>query len=259
VKVSLISAPTINEARSAEELDRERRERIPLAPLCLASVLENEGIGAEVVDLDRLFLAWLEGGGRVRDGCDFSESVAATLAESGARLFGFGSICSSYTLTLRIATELKRLRPDARIILGGPQATAAAEETLAVFPAVDVVVRGEGELVLPALVRALAADEDLHSLGGVVFRGPSGIVRTQDSPLLTDLDSLPTPAYGALPYVRDYGFLPVEAGRGCPFSCTFCSTSLFFRRGFRTKSIPRLVDQFVHLRTKFGVTSFELG
>jgi len=254
----LVSAATINESRSLDELTGEQRQRIPLGVLCLASILQREGIATDVFDLDRLYLDWLGGDGVDPEHRDFSASVAARLACADVRFFGLGTICSSYPLTLRIATALKRLRPDVRVILGGPQATGTAEQTLNAFPAVDVVVRGEGELVLPRLLEALAAGEDLHSVAGLVFRGPRGVACTPDSPLLTDLDSLPMPAFGVLPHVREYGVLPVEAGRGCPFSCTFCSTSEFFRRGFRTVSVERLVERIMHLRAEYHVTNFDL-
>ncbi|HVN74750.1 MAG TPA: radical SAM protein [Thermoanaerobaculaceae bacterium] len=253
----LISAATVNDARSAEELSRDQREPVPLGILSLTGVLKREGIGTEVVDLDRLFLTWLAERDGAHNARGFHESVAAKLAEAGARVYGFGSICSSYPLTLRVATALKRLRADAVIVLGGPQATAAAEETVAEFPAVDVVVCGEGDLILPALVGALTDGGDLGSIPGVVFRRAGGVVRTPAGPLLTDLDSLPMPAFGALPYVTEYGFLPLEAGRGCPFSCTFCSTSQFFRHAFRTKSVRTLIGQILDLRRRYGVTNFE--
>jgi radical SAM superfamily enzyme YgiQ (UPF0313 family) len=258
VNFCLVSACTVNESRSMDEVAAEEKERIPLGVLCLGGVLERDGFTAEVVDLDRLYLDWLAGEEKDREDRDFSVLAASRLARADVGLFGFSSICSSYPLTLCIATALKRLRPDALVILGGPQATATAEETLAAFPSVDVVVRGEGETTLPALVRSLALREDLRSVNGIAFRRSGEIVRTPDSPLLTDLDSLPPPAFHLVPYVRDYGFLPLEAGRGCPFSCTFCSTSRFFRHSFRTKSVDVVIGQILRLREEYGVTSFDL-
>ncbi len=258
MKCALVSAATINHVSAVEDLCRDEKERVPLGVLCLASLLESEGRETVVVDLDRLFLARLAGSDGGFDARGFPASVAATLAEADAGFYGFSSICSSYPLTLRIATALSRLRPEAYIVLGGPQATATAEETVAAFPAVDAVVCGEGEPVVPALVGALADGGDLRAVPGLVFRGPGEIVRTTAAPLLTDLDALPTPAFDALPHVREYETLPVEAGRGCPFSCTFCSTSRFFRRSFRTKSVRRLVEQIGRLNARYGVADFDL-
>jgi radical SAM superfamily enzyme YgiQ (UPF0313 family) len=258
MKCCLVSAATVNEFQSLDELSGEDKERIPLGVLSLAGALEREATPANIVDLDRLYLDWLGWDAADREARDFSAYVAVRLASMDVRVFGFSSICSSYPLTLRIAEALKRLRPDVHIILGGPQATATAEETLDAFTSVDTVVRGEAEIVLPMLLRSLEVRGDLCSVPGLVFRGSSGIVRTPDGPLLTDLDSLPAPAFYLLPYLKEYSTLPVEIGRGCPFSCTFCSTNHFFRHAFRTKSIERVVEQILSVRREYDVTSFDL-
>ena len=60
-----------------------------------------------------------------------------------------------------------------------------------------------------------------------------------------DLDTLPFPAFHLLPDMETCRFMPLELGRGCPFSCTFCSTNDFFRRRFRLKSPARFSPTFV--------------
>jgi radical SAM superfamily enzyme YgiQ (UPF0313 family) len=257
MKLCLVTAATANDFRTSAELISDPNTRIPLGALCLASVLEDIGITPEIIDLDRLFLRWLQTHDHDRPEGAFSASVAARLANIEGSLFGFSSICSSYPLTLRIAAALKQLRPDSCIMLGGPQATAAAEETLAAFPSVDVVVRGEGEPVIPVLLHALAEREDLRSVSGISFRRHGNVVRNPDAPLLTDLDSLPVPAFDLLPYLDEHGVLPMDFGRGCPFSCTFCSTSQFFRHSFRTKSPPRIVHEVRSIKNRYDIDAFE--
>ena len=50
--------------------------------------------------------------------------------------------------------------------------------------------------------------------------------------------------------------MPIDAGRGCPYSCTFCCTSYFWRRNYRLKSPERIVDDIEYFNKKFGITSF---
>ena len=50
----------------------------------------------------------------------------------------------------------------------------------------------------------------------------------------------------------------VEAGRGCPFSCSFCSTASFFQRRYRLKSPGRIVEEMDRLNLRYGVTDFKL-
>jgi hypothetical protein len=74
-----------------------------------------------------------------------------------------------------------------------------------------------------------------------------------------DLDSLPITSYDYYP-VRDLGLdlMRIEAGRGCPFACTFCSTAGFFQRSFRIKSAERLVRELDLLHARYGVSEFKL-
>ena len=75
-----------------------------------------------------------------------------------------------------------------------------------------------------------------ESIPGISWRvsdGPSGVCFTDGKPKVEDLDSLPIASYDYYP-VSDLGLdlLRIEAGRGCPFACTFCSTAGFFQAQF---------------------------
>jgi radical SAM superfamily enzyme YgiQ (UPF0313 family) len=255
VRVCLVSAPTLSQFEDLARLGEDTVQRMPLGLLTLAGVLERAELRPELADLDSSYAAWLASSGR-RGG--FVRHVAEDLARRGADVYGFGTICSSYPLTLRIATTLKELDPGCRIVLGGPQATATADETVAAFPAVDAVVRGEADAVFPALLDALASSSDLAAVPGLTYRSGGGVVHTRDAPLIDDLDALPSPAYHLYPALRRAESVPLEVGRGCPFSCTFCSTSAFFGRRFRLKSPARIVEEMRTLLRTYGLDCFEL-
>ncbi len=255
MRVCLVSAPTLAEFDDLARLRDDVVQRVPLGVLALASALERGGLRPVVVDLDTLYANLRAASGRRGD---FARHAAEDLAGRDAEVYGFGTLCGSYPLTLRITAALRELRPGCRIVLGGPQATATAGETLAAFPAVDVVARGEGETVLPALLDALASSRDLSSVRGISHQTGAGVAHTPDAPPLEDLDLLPVPAYHLHPKLRRAESLPVEVGRGCPFSCTFCSTSRFFGRRFRLKSPGRIVEEMLALRRTYGTRSFEL-
>lgn len=255
MRVCLAGAATVAESDDISRLEEDRVGRVPLGVLTLAGELRKHGFCPEVVDLDSLYTAWLAAR---RSRQDFAWHVAEDLARREAEVYGLSTICGSYPLTLRIATALKDLRSGCNIVLGGPQATATAGETLDAFVAVDVVVRGEGEHVLPALLIALASGGALSSVPGISYRTSAGVAHTPDPPLIEDLDLLPVAAYDLYPNLRSLRSLPVEAGRGCPFSCTFCSTSRFFGRRFRLKSTGRIVQEMLELRRAYDIRSFEL-
>ena len=260
MKICLISAPTANQfdgrAMSEAEAARVMGELAPVGILSLAAVLEAKGLQPEVVDLNRVYYSWLQDSNRGKS--DFCGFAGSYLAARDFDFFGFSTVCSSYPLTLRIAAEIKRAHPKSAVVLGGPQASVVDIATMRSFPWVDLVVRGEAEQTLPALVDALSGDGALAAIPGVTFRRHGEVMRAPDAPLVLDLDALPFPAFHLFPDVRYCRHFPLELGRGCPFSCTFCSTNDFFRRRFRLKSPAHMIAEMRRVRETYGISSFEL-
>ena len=261
MRVCLISPPTVTEFEGTRT-SQSRAVRLlaiqpPLGILSLAAVLELKGIAPQLFDLNRLFYGSVSRPG-TKSTTDFFSLAASELRQVSADVFGFGTICNTYPLTVRLAQELKRARPDALIVFGGPQATAVDVETLEAFPFVDIVVRGEAEGILPELLDALGSPERLAQVAGISFRGDGRVVRTPDAPLLPDLDQLPMPAFHLWPDIQELRTVPLEIGRGCPFACTFCSTSRFFRRRFRLKAPERVIGQMISMRKAYCPEHFIL-
>jgi radical SAM superfamily enzyme YgiQ (UPF0313 family) len=221
--------------------------RPPIGILTLASVLQGSGIEQSVIDLNRV----------PQDGGLFPNAVDA-LRLCGADIFGFGTIAGSFPLTLRLAQEVRLIRPNSFVILGGPQATALDVEILEAFPFIDLVVRGEAEAALPLVLESLGNPQRLSHIPGITFHNAGVVVCTPMPSTLPDLDALPDPAFEFWPGLEKLDSAPLEIGRGCPFSCSFCSTSTFFRRRFRLKSPGRVLSQMRRIRDLFGVESFSL-
>lgn len=256
MKFNFVSAPTINDFFLKEKPLSDFSPSIPIGILSLAAVLEQKGgVIPSVVNLDRLFVEWSKYKNSLTD---FAKYAACAIAATDAQFFGFSSICSSYPLTLRIISLLKQLRPDILIILGGPQASASAAATLKAFPSVDFVVRGEGENILPKLLDTVDCSGNLDSVLGISYLSNGHLVHNSDAPIIENLDSLPMPAYHLIPWIKELCRLPVEAGRGCPFSCTYCSTNQFFRRKYRLKTPEIIVQQMLELNKKYEIERFSL-
>jgi radical SAM superfamily enzyme YgiQ (UPF0313 family) len=189
---------------------------------------------------------------------DLAFDAARCLASIDADYYGFTTICNCYPVTLRTAGFLKQSRPASKILLGGPQATAVADETLERYPFIDIVVRGEAELVVPRLLEAFRGERDLRTVAGISLRECGSVRRNPDSEIPLDLNNLPLPAYHLDPRLDDCRSLPLEIGRGCPYACTFCSTSSYFGRKYRLKSPAKVVEQMLEVKRRFGISSFEL-
>jgi radical SAM superfamily enzyme YgiQ (UPF0313 family) len=255
VHVHLVSAPT-HSAAILSAADIADFYDAPLGILTLAAVLENKGWPVSVSDPDAWRGAYLQTGG---SGEEWPEAFARSLARNGCPVYGFSTICSSFPTTLRIVRTLRALRPEARMIFGGPQASVVDEPILREFGYIDYVVRGEADETLPQLLDSIASGNRLLDfIPGIDFRLGREIRRTGPAAPLTNLDPLPLPAYHLLGKFRRISRAAIELGRGCPFACKFCSTNNFFRRKFRLKSPGAIIGQMRAMEARYGTRIFSM-
>ncbi|WP_019910273.1 B12-binding domain-containing radical SAM protein [Paenibacillus sp. HW567] len=230
----------------------------PLNLLVLGAALLDAGYEVCLTDL-----ALLYSGTNHFDSAALLE-IAQLILNKPSKYLGLTAMCGNYSIALRIAEECKRLDPDRIIILGGPHASFVAEETLTHFPSVDYIVIGEGELTLPELIAALESDHPLKDVEGLCFRLEGAVHTNPPRRILKDLDETPFPAFHLIDDIDAYftssepKYFPIEAGRGCPFNCSFCSTSTFFSRKYRTKSPARIIAEMQYVRDRWDIAHFSL-
>jgi anaerobic magnesium-protoporphyrin IX monomethyl ester cyclase len=136
-------------------------------------------------------------------------------------VIAFSVMCWNARSVFEAARLIRGAPPATRIVLGGPEVGPIAEAILAEQPAVDAVVRGEGEETFADLLDALLAGRDLSRVPGVTARRGDRVVSAPDRPLVADLDSLPSPYLtGVLAPVEGATYL--ETYRGCPHRCAYC-------------------------------------
>lgn len=259
MKVCLVTAPIATEFKQRDELDSCLDQPAVSGPqlgvLSLGAVLGARGDSVTVVDLDRAYLRYLD---YSNQGRPFVEQAAALVAAEEADLYGFSTICSSYPFTVRIARAVKAARPESLVLFGGPQATVVAERSLSAFPFVDLILRGESEVTMPLLLDELSGNRELSRVPNLTYRGPLGVQRNPNGPVIEDLDVIPLPAYHLTGGLEGLPRASLELGRGCPFACTFCSTNDFFRRKFRLRSPGRVIRDMRYIAETYGITQFEL-
>lgn len=224
---------------------------VPLGLLCIAAVLEPAGYEVEIVDPNLRVVS-----GELKPEAGFEDEIARRIYEKNFDAVGFSSLSSSYQYTLRTACSLRKLNPNIPIFLGGPQATHTDVATLEAFDEIDAVVRGEGEMVVLDLLSAFAGDMPIEDVQGITYRKGGKVHRNEDAPLIADINELPLAAYKLYP-VKGKANVTVDAGRGCPYRCNFCSTCVFWRRRFRQKLPKRIVDEMEVLKYGFGARSVD--
>jgi radical SAM superfamily enzyme YgiQ (UPF0313 family) len=137
--------------------------------------------------------------------------IAEQLLELNPRVIGFGVYIWNVVETTQLVRLLKAMRPDIKIVLGGPEVSFETE-TQEICRLADYVVTGWGDVSFPKLCRAL-------------LDGPKPLMKVIAGEQAA-LEAI------ALPYNEYTGedlanrLLYVEASRGCPFKCEFCLSSL---------------------------------
>ncbi|MBZ5497281.1 MAG: B12-binding domain-containing radical SAM protein [Acidobacteriia bacterium] len=146
------------------------------------------------------------------------------------------------------------------VILGGPEPVNYLNEYLDL--GADVIVLGEGEMVLEDLLPVLATSgcHALERISGIAFRRENGSVfRTAPRPLIEDLDSLPDPDRDAVD-IDEYlgvwrahhgmGSVSVICARGCPYHCTWCSRAVYGNT-HRRRSPRRVASEVEHILARY--------
>lgn len=252
MNVTLVDNLVMPEDGSLEMLDVHPH----LGLLALAAAAEPDGHRVTIYDPKRELRA-----GKLRYDETLYDRVAGAVLRSAPEVVGFTTLGCSFIVAVNVAAILKRRAPEVPVLLGGPHATMLHREILERFPQFDAIVRYEADETFPAVLANLASRR-FDTIPGISWR-PSPFAAelryTDGKPKIRDLDALPIASYDRYP-VEELELEPmrVEAGRGCPFACTFCSTASFFQRSFRLKSPGRLVKELDLLHERYGCSDFKL-
>jgi radical SAM superfamily enzyme YgiQ (UPF0313 family) len=228
-----------------------------LGLMTLAAILESAGHEVEIFDPKLLFE---EGRWSIPDDA-FFDAWAERVTASGAQIVGFTALGRTLTYAVSAARRVRERLPQAKLLVGGPHPTIVGEQMMHAFPCFDVVVRYEAESIIIDLVERLRLNKPLDLVPNLVFRrADGGIAVTPRVVQLPDMDSLPAPALHLYPEERLKKIeMSLEAGRGCPFACTFCSTATFFQRRYRLRSNDKLIADMEAVRARYGVNVFNLN
>jgi radical SAM superfamily enzyme YgiQ (UPF0313 family) len=219
---------------------------MPLGLLSLAACLKNNGITSRIyIPHIRLF--------SIKD----YAAAAKDVLRQKPKIIGFSTWCNSYPASLLLAEQIKLIDNNIPVIFGGPQASILSIETLENFGFVDFILRGEAEYSILKLIKVLLNEGNIseyQDIEGLFYRNDKGrIVNPKPSTFISNLNELPVPAYEM---VRPLKVLKLDTGRGCPFKCTYCSTSGFFSRKYRTKTVERIIGEMDLASEITGICNF---
>lgn len=198
-----------------------------------------------------------------------------SLARENPRIVGITCLFSGdMEKILLMAPLIKQADRTIRIAIGGVHPTIFSREILDNAPAIDFVVKGEGEISVLQLAETVRAEgSDFSHIDGLAWRDAAGgIVEQKKASYVEDLDSLPPPAYdlfpiddycnpGSLPNAKQKPFrtnFPLLTSRSCGRVCNFCSLFNAMGRKARMHSAGRVLDEIEHLYQTYGMTYFDV-
>ncbi len=229
--------------------------QIPLGILSLASIIKTKNYDVDIIDFNYLWInKYCKKGTTMQESIEIMYSYIEKYKPS---IVGFYCMCDSYHIAIMLSKYLKEKNHDIKIMFGGPQASLTSKITLEKFPWIDVVGIGEGESTIESIIKALEANSSFDSISSVTYRKNGAVFTNSEQTLLENLDNLPYLDY-TLINIEDYKCILIDAGRGCPFGCSYCSTKTFWERKYRLKSPYRLVKEIKYLKEEFNKSEFEL-
>lgn len=230
---------------------------LPLGLLSLSHILRTNGFSAKICDFNSLYHQ-----GKIKLSTNYHinvERMVEYLDELKPCIVSFYTMANNYHIALSICERLKEHNFKVITVLAGPQATAVATQTLERFPQVDLVSIGEGELTISNIVKHLKKYglNDLANVDGIAFRNGHRVDVNAKKEWI-DVDKLPFLDFSDMDNYDNLKMdvLEMELGRGCPFNCTYCSTSRFWGRNYRIKSVDRVVQEIKKYQKQYGTHIF---
>ncbi|MFF0456600.1 KedN5 family methylcobalamin-dependent radical SAM C-methyltransferase [Nocardia africana] len=160
-----------------------------------------------------------------------SEMVRALFADGLPDILGFSVFGWNYHQFAALAETFKQLNPRGLVVFGGNHVAYQADRTFRLFPQVDVVVNGEGEITFRDIVHRRLLDPrdtDFSTVRGLSVRDGARVLTTPDQDRIEQLDAIPSPFLsGTIPMTDAHGNFRydvalMETNRGCPYKCAFC-------------------------------------
>ena len=227
---------------------------IPIGKAYLASVLREHDIEVSIID------------NALNKHSD--HELINLMLEFQPQMICTGGMTLQLSDTMRIARLARQIfRQKVVLVGGGVHLTLQPEDGATDF---DYIVIGEGEITLLELCNRFATEgsamQPPRDISGLYFKVNSGeAVLTGKRKFISDLNTLPLPAYDLLP-VRRYSDLMITGeravsimtGRGCPFDCEFCASPTLSERKVRYFSLDYTFSLIEHLTRTYGFKNIRI-
>lgn len=156
------------------------------------------------------------------------DDILRDIYERAADMICFSCYIWNQVYIESLIHDLSKVLPKALFWMGGPEVSYAAKEVLLRLPEVKGVMRGEGERTFAELCKGRPLDE----IQGITFRRQDGSICENEWRKPMDLDEVPFVYQDMKEF--EHKIIYYESSRGCPFSCSYCLSSVDKRLRFRS-------------------------
>lgn len=213
----------------------------PLPQLLVTTILRKSGFNADLIDSSILPEGLLSVENKINE-YDFLVMLTSTMTilEDAANL-----------------GRLKQINPRLKTLVFGSHPTFMPKQTLS-LKSIDFIAMREPEMIIKELAESINNKKPLKNILGLGWKENGSIHINDFHPLVENLDDLPIPDRDLLPQGIDY-FNPIVkripyttmmTSRGCPGSCTFCSSPSFYGKKYRLQSADRVFEEIEYLKRK---------
>lgn len=170
------------------------------------------------------------------------DEIMKDLYEEKPDVICFSCYIWNISFVKELAEDLKKVLPSVPFWAGGPEVSFDAEAFLAANPAFDGVMVGEGEETFLELAGYYVDHEkSLEQIRGIAFRKENQVLHNGWREIM-DLSKVPFPYKDLQDF--NHRIIYYESSRGCPFSCSYCLSSVDKRLRFRSLDLVRKELQF---------------
>ncbi len=175
------------------------------------------------------------------------EFIENRIRQARPVMVGISSLFTAYSdQAHRVADIVKKISPGCPTVLGGHHPTAMPGSVMASL-SVDFVLRGEGEVSMPLLVRALKTGTGMEKIPGICFRRADGTLHISKPAVMAVPDQFPLPAF----HLVKHGFYSrrkrpgavIVTSRGCPRQCTYCCMGSASWNRYRQRSVKSVLQE----------------
>jgi len=166
---------------------------------------------------------------------------------------------------IKLAKYLKENFNNIPIVLGGSAISVHPDEIMSQNKEIDFVVKGEGEISMEDLIKALRASKNFSDISGLYWRDSSKVLHNGVS-FVKNLDKLPFPDYDFLNLKKYFSkkdlftlrnrMFPIVTSRGCPNHCMYCSIHAVYNHMWRGRSPGNVVCELEYLIKKYKANGF---